>query len=501
VYIYANGGGLSPGTYNGEVELRINETARILPVTLTVPGRNLKITNSGGVPISSLAFSGQGSASAAQQVSISDASGATNVTASYRTSDRWLLVNKSQTGQFVTPAKIDVTVDASGLPSGVYNGTVTITPSGGSPVTLGVALTVKAPSVSAAPARISVTYMAGGALPESQIIPITGAGDAASFTASAASDSNWLVVSPQSGTIPASGTLPLTVSFANLTELAPNQTYNGTIVVAGTGNTTGITTIPVSLSITTPAPTIQAVTNAASYEKRDVSAGEIVTLFGTALGPKSGVLLTSDLMDGDRVPTTLGGVQVEIDGIAAPMLYAGENQISCIVPYEVSAPVYVPNLRFQVKYLGRGSNSLVIAQAPSSPGILTADSSGSGQGAILNSDFSSNGADHPANQGDIVVLYLTGEGPVLPRGVTGRITPAEMPLPQPILAPQVTIDGQAAEVVYYGAAPGMVAGVLQINVRIPASAASGALPVVVKMGSAMSQLIASGAGAVTVAVH
>ncbi len=42
--------------------------------------------------------------------------------------------------------------------------------------------------------------------------------------------------------------------------------------------------------------------------------------------------------------------------------------------------------------------------------------------------------------------------------------------PAPVLPVSVTIDGLPAQVLYAGAAPGLVAGVLQINVVVPADA-------------------------------
>jgi uncharacterized protein (TIGR03437 family) len=68
-------------------------------------------------------------------------------------------------------------------------------------------------------------------------------------------------------------------------------------------------------------------------------------------------------------------------------------------------------------------------------------------------------------------------------------------LARPRLAVSVTIGGQPAIVDYAGAAPGLVAGVFQLNVRIPTSVAAGNLPVVVTVGN-----IASPAG-VTVSVR
>ena len=49
------------------------------------------------------------------------------------------------------------------------------------------------------------------------------------------------------------------------------------------------------------------------------------------------------------------------------------------------------------------------------------------------------------------------------------------------------MDGKPAEVQYAGAAPDAVAGLLQVNVRIPADASSGDVPIVIQVGNASSQ--------------
>ena len=86
---------------------------------------------------------------------------------------------------------------------------------------------------------------------------------------------------------------------------------------------------------------------------------------------------------------------------------------------------------------------------------------------------------------------MTGEGQTNPPGVTGKITTATLPPPQVTPAPlqfiQVSIGGQQALWTYAGEAPGMVAGVMQFNVQIPANAPSGALPIQVSMSGNMSQ--------------
>jgi uncharacterized protein (TIGR03437 family) len=57
-----------------------------------------------------------------------------------------------------------------------------------------------------------------------------------------------------------------------------------------------------------------------------------------------------------------------------------------------------------------------------------------------------------------------------------------------MLPVSVTIGGlPATDITYAGAAPGLVAGALQVNVRIPASVASGDQSVVLRIGNTISQ--------------
>jgi uncharacterized protein (TIGR03437 family) len=59
--------------------------------------------------------------------------------------------------------------------------------------------------------------------------------------------------------------------------------------------------------------------------------------------------------------------------------------------------------------------------------------------------------------------------------------------PAPLLAVAVLINGQPALYVYTGEAPGLVAGMMQLNVQIPASAPPGDLPITVSIGGNISQ--------------
>jgi uncharacterized protein (TIGR03437 family) len=72
----------------------------------------------------------------------------------------------------------------------------------------------------------------------------------------------------------------------------------------------------------------------------------------------------------------------------------------------------------------------------------------------------------------------------LPAGLDGKLAAA--PLPQPVAAVTVAIGGVAAEVSYAGGAPGLIAGVMQVNVVVPAGV-SGTVPVVLTVGGVDSQ--------------
>ena len=83
--------------------------------------------------------------------------------------------------------------------------------------------------------------------------------------------------------------------------------------------------------------------------------------------------------------------------------------------------------------------------------------------------------------------FATGEGQVSPRPVDGSITGSGV-LPKPVSKVTVWIGGTQAEVLYAGAAPELVAGMMQVNARIPKGIATGpAVPVMLTIGGFKSQ--------------
>ncbi|MFN9459215.1 MAG: hypothetical protein ACK6D7_17825 [Acidobacteriota bacterium] len=101
---------------------------------------------------------------------------------------------------------------------------------------------------------------------------------------------------------------------------------------------------------------------------------------------------------------------------------------------------------------------------------------------IYNQDGTVNSRENPAPRGTIVAIYLTGEGLTTPAGIDGR--PGDMRPTSPVLPVTVFLNGVPAEVVYAGGVKDAVAGVFQVNARIPAQlAASEAVSVMVQVGA------------------
>lgn len=221
------------------------------------------------------------------------------------------------------------------------------------------------------------------------------------------------------------------------------------------------------------------VVSAASFLPGPVAPGQIVSIFGTAIGPSEGV--AAQLDSAGRVSTFAAETQVFFDGIPAPLFFVREDQVNAQVPYGIAGK---GNAQLQVQHRGVPTSPTTVAVAQAAPGIF-AVSGGTGQGAILNEEMSPNSTANPAPRGSIIVLYATGEGQTTPEGSDGRLAAA--PFPSPRLPVSVTIGGLPGEILFAGSAPGF-AGLLQVNVRIPPGVAPGAaIPVVLSVGGASSQ--------------
>ena len=208
------------------------------------------------------------------------------------------------------------------------------------------------------------------------------------------------------------------------------------------------------------------ITNSASFKKGSVTAGELVTLFGANLGPAvaAGYQFSAGLLD-----TSAGGTRVLFDGVPAPIYYSSAGQVSAFVPYAVNAKACSD---VQVTYNGRTSDAVRVPVAGAQPALFSRDFSGSGVGVIFNQNGTANAAANPAVRGTIVAMYLTGDGQTVPLGIDGK--PGDLNATKPALPVTAYMNG----------VQGAVAGVFQVNARVPVQLApSDTVSVIVNVGS------------------
>jgi endo-1,4-beta-xylanase len=229
-----------------------------------------------------------------------------------------------------------------------------------------------------------------------------------------------------------------------------------------------------------PAITAVGLTNAASYASTAFAPGEIFVLFGPTFGP-SALALAQPV--GGRIPAELSQTRVLFDNVPAPLLYSTVGQVSGVVPFSVAGKTTV---QMQYEYRGVRSNAVTVNIVPTQPGIFTLDSSGTGNGAILDTSYRVIDESNRARKGDYILVYLTGAGVMTPASRDGEIAGAS---PVPTVPGQVTltIGGVDCPVQYAGEASGLVAGAVQLNAQITGGVPSGRQPIVVTINGRPSQ--------------
>jgi uncharacterized protein (TIGR03437 family) len=209
--------------------------------------------------------------------------------------------------------------------------------------------------------------------------------------------------------------------------------------------------------------------NAASFAPitNAVAPGEFVSLFG------SGLSSTTEPARSLPLPTQLGGVQVSVNGVLAPIQYVSPNQINVLVPYSTTGGFAT----FQVDNNGTASNPVTLYQANTAPGVFASTQGGFAPGvgpaAALHANFSAVTQSNPAKVGETLQLYLTGLGSVTP-AVADGVAAVANPISTVDADVGVFVDGVAATVAFKGLAPGF-AGLYQVNFVVPSGVSTGQL--------------------------
>ncbi len=387
----------------------------------------------------------------------------------------WLTVTNSSS---TTPAALTVNVNPASLAAGTYNASISITSSGAtnSPVVIPVTLVVSSkPIIVASPTSLTFAAQAGAVNPPSQSVNLTGT-SVLPFTI--ATSPSWLGVSVASGTTPS--TLVATVNTTGMNI----GTYQGAITVTSAVAGNSPLSIPVTLNVTqalvVTGPTISAIVNGASYETSGFSPGAIVSIFGSLLGPQTGESFS--VSSKGTLDTTLAGATITVEGIPAIPIFVQSGQINVILPYTLGTG---GEANVVVQYNNLTSADFSIPLMPADVQIFTANASGSGPGSILNQDGSVNTASNPAAPGSYVSVFGTGGGALSPAVTSGNV--AGDTLSWVTLPYSATVNGELANAQYAGSAPGLVYGVYQFNVQVPADVPPGAAPIVLNVGASTSQ--------------
>ena len=197
---------------------------------------------------------------------------------------------------------------------------------------------------------------------------------------------------------------------------------------------------------------------------------------GAALAPGTLVRISGSYLSGSTAtapapwPTTLGGTQVTIGGVAAPIQSVSPGVLTAQVPFELT-----PSQQYQVVVNSGGAltapGSVQLSQAD--PGVAVS------AGGLLNAEHA-NGTPiseaSPAAPGETIVLVGVGLGLTDTPVADGAASPSS-PLANALDKPTVTINGEQAALSFAGLQPGEV-GVYQVNVQVPNDAPNGDLTLV-----------------------
>jgi uncharacterized protein (TIGR03437 family) len=459
------------------------------------------------------------------------------------------------------------------LPGDAVQEAVTVTPAAGAAITLSITINVTAPVpllTSTSPALVPVDSTQGDTI----TVVLNGSG----FVPSTVGNSQSTMVYYCNASDPTTCLMnEVNITVVSTTELVVSyQVISGGYTSAagswyiGVCNPMGVASCSVSagsvatVTVTT-SPIITAVTSASTFQQGATAFApyDIVSIFGSNFCPGCLALanptltLSPTAANDYRFPTsaspdntnflTVGfynnaGTPSEI--ASGYLLFANNTQINVLVPSAVANSLGAGNIQVGYGAPPAYSTFYPVTYAATDPGLFTVNSAGTGQGAILNYDWTANSVANPviiggkATSTQVVHIYLTGlgvpnstgsintagastlaspgscvaisgangflaaantvyglsgnatwtslDGVVINNAVLNGVKANHLP---PCLTPEptVTIGGVAATVTYAGWVTGSVAGLYQIDAQVSSkvtlTSPPNALPVLVTIGT------------------
>ena len=200
----------------------------------------------------------------------------------------------------------------------------------------------------------------------------------------------------------------------------------------------------------------QGVINPTSFSPTGgpIAPGDFIRLYGSGWA-------TTALSATPPYPTSLNGVKVLVNNVAAPIYFVTATTIDFLVPWGTTAP---GTASIVVQAASGISNTVTVPVAATGPGVLTIAQNGAGPAIMQHADYSQVTPASPAVGGETLVVYLTGLGAVTPAVADGAGSSTTAPSTTTV-QPTVLIGGKAANVVYSGLT--IYPGLYQINVTMP----------------------------------
>lgn len=197
---------------------------------------------------------------------------------------------------------------------------------------------------------------------------------------------------------------------AQVTVTAGNNPGSVVVTASVSGNSVSF---PLSIRLPGPPVLVSSFTNVASGFGGLTPCG---LAFATApnLVPGLQGQVDANTFDGP-LPTTLAGVTITVNGVAAPILTVSNGQVEFQTPCEAVAGSAT------VVFNVNGGTATVsgVPVATYQPGIFEYTSGGRKYGIVLHDDGTYVTPQNPARRGERLKMFLTGLGPVTRRAVTG----------------------------------------------------------------------------------
>ncbi|HUQ93656.1 MAG TPA: hypothetical protein VM120_18390 [Bryobacteraceae bacterium] len=231
--VSVNGQNMAQGTYTGTISVTLAGAATpiLIPVTFTVSATPVLRVN---LPSTTFNYQiGSNSPNQTQTIDIASTGAALTFTASTQIATpaggNWLSVSTSSS---TTPAFAQLNLNATGLAAGTYNGTVTFTATGQTPLVVPVTLNVSSsPLISTGSINLAFSGPAG-TTPSSQTLLVATTGGALNVTPTVSvltgGTGNWLSVTPSNTSLTTPQSLTVSVNPSGL----PEGTYYGAVLLS-----------------------------------------------------------------------------------------------------------------------------------------------------------------------------------------------------------------------------------------------------------------------------